>query len=217
MLKAIPIDIVSDVVCPWCFVGKRRLERALTQLPDLHVEVRWRPFQLDSTIPKEGMPRADYLRRKFGSDERIAELHKPLKAVGAELGIPFAFEKITVSPNTLNAHRLLRWADEAGKQDALAERLFNLYFIEGGDLSDKATLLQAAIDSGLDGTLVSQLLASDADLDPVIAEITAAQEMGVNSVPTFIVANRYAVVGAQTPEVIASALTRAALEARATG
>ena len=209
------IDVVSDVVCPWCFVGKRRLEQALKALPDTPVKVSWRPFQLDATIPSEGMRRQDYMLRKFGSAERIAELQKPLLAAGAALGIPFAFDKITVSPNTLNAHLLLKWADAAGRQEAMAERLFQLYFTEGGDLSNQETLVEAAVEAGLDGTLVAQLLASQADLAAVVEEIGHARSLGISSVPTFIIANRYAVAGAQGPETLVSAITRASLESRA--
>jgi predicted DsbA family dithiol-disulfide isomerase len=211
MSDPIAIDIVSDVVCPWCFLGKRRLEKALTMFPEQRFAIRWRPFQLDSTIPREGMSRQLYMERKFGSAERIAELHAPLIAAGKAEGIPFAFDRITRSPNTLNAHRLIRWAGDAGKQDQMVERLFNLYFVEGGDLSDNAILIKAAVDAGLDGALVTQLLATDADLDPVIAEINGAQEMGITGVPTFIFAQRYGLSGAQPPETLKQAIEAYAL------
>ena len=206
----IAIDVVSDVVCPWCFLGKRRLEKALAMFPEQRFTVRWRPFQLDPTIPREGMPRQQYLERKFGA-ERLATLHDPLIAAGKAEGIPFAFDRITRSPNTLNAHRLIRWAHEAGRQDEMVERLFNLYFIEGGDLGDNATLIKAAVDAGLDGTLVTQLLPTDADLDPVIAEINHAQEIGISGVPTFIFAERYGLSGAQPPEALRRAIETYAL------
>lgn len=206
----IAIDIVSDVVCPWCFLGKRRLEKALAMFPEQRFTVRWRPFQLDPTIPREGMPRQQYLERKFGA-ERLATLHDPLIAAGKAEGIPFAFDRITRSPNTLNAHRLIRWAHETGRQDEMVERLFNLYFIEGGDLGDNATLIKAAVDAGLDGALVTQLLATDADLDPVIAEINHAREIGISGVPTFIFAQRYGLSGAQPPEALRRAIETYAL------
>lgn len=206
----IVIDIVSDVVCPWCFLGKRRLEKALAMFPDQRFAVHWRPFQLDPTIPREGMSRQVYLERKFGA-ARLATLHDPLIAAGKAEGIPFAFDKITRSPNTLNAHRLIRWADDAGRQNEMVERLFNLYFIEGGDLGDNVTLIKAAIDAGLDGMLVTQLLATDADLDPVIAEINSAQEIGITGVPTFIFAQRYGLPGAQPPEILRRAIEAYAL------
>ena len=208
--EPITIDVVSDVVCPWCFVGKHRLEKALAMLPERTFAVFWRPFQLDPTIPKEGMPRQAYLERKFGR-ERLADLHKPLIEIGKAEGIPFAFDKITRSPNTLDAHRLLRWAHEAGKQNEMAGRLFALYFSEGADIGNRDVLTKAAADVGLDATLVAQLLGTEADLDPVIAEINAAQTMGIGGVPTFILAGRFALSGAHPAETIRKAIEQATL------
>src|SRR5271170_2200780 len=130
------IEVVSDVVCPWCYVGKRRLEAALAQSDDAAVAVRWRPFQLDPTIPPEGLDRQAYMRAKFRDDARLAEAHTRLKALGAEVGIQFDFEAISRAPNTLDAHRLIRWAFEAGVQDAVVERLFSDYFEHGRDIGD---------------------------------------------------------------------------------
>ncbi|WP_119275303.1 DsbA family oxidoreductase [Taklimakanibacter deserti] len=209
----ITIDVVSDVVCPWCYVGKHRLEQALAMLPGRKFAVFWRPFQLDPTIPKEGMPRQTYLERKFGR-ERLANLHKPLIEIGKAEGIPFAFDKITRSPNTLDAHRLLRWAHEAGKQNEMADRLFALYFVEGADIGSSDVLTKAAADVGLDAALVAQLLGTEADLDPVIAEINGAQKMGIGGVPTFILAGRFALSGAQPAETIKRAIEQTALTAR---
>jgi predicted DsbA family dithiol-disulfide isomerase len=206
----ITIDVVSDVVCPWCYVGKHRLEKALAMLPEQRFAIFWRPFQLDPTIPKEGMPRQAYLERKFGR-ERLADLHKPLIEIGKAEGIPFAFDKINRSPNTLDAHRLLRWAHEAGKQNAMADRLFALYFTEGADIGNRDVLTKAAADVGLDAALVAQLLTTEADLDPVIAEINAAQKMGISGVPTFIFAARFALSGAQPAETIKKAIEQSAL------
>jgi predicted DsbA family dithiol-disulfide isomerase len=206
----ITIDVVSDVVCPWCYVGKHRLEKALAMLPERKFAVFWRPFQLDPTIPKEGMPRQTYLERKFGR-ERLADLHKPLIEIGKAEGIPFAFDKITRSPNTLDAHRLLRWAHEAGKQNEMADRLFALYFTEGADIGSSDVLTKAAADVGLDAALVAQLLTTGADLDPVIAEINGAQKMGIGGVPTFILAGRFALSGAHPSETIRKAIEQTAL------
>jgi predicted DsbA family dithiol-disulfide isomerase len=211
----ITIDVVSDVICPWCYLGKRRLDKAIGMLDGIDTEIRWRPFLLDSTIPKTGIPRDEYLLKKFGSAGRIAELHKPLKAAGEAEGIDYAFDKIKVTPNTLNAHRVIRWAHAEAKQHEMAEKLFAFYWLEGQDIGDREVLLKAAVDVGLDGPLISQLLASEADLDPVIAEINQAYELGITGVPTFIIANRYAVVGAQAPEALRSGIMRAALEMRA--
>jgi predicted DsbA family dithiol-disulfide isomerase len=203
------IDVVSDVVCPWCYVGKHRLEKALATMAERNFAIFWRPFQLDPTIPKEGMPRQVYLERKFGR-ERLSDLHKPLIEIGKAEGIPFAFDKITRSPNTLDAHRLLRWAHEAGKQNEMADRLFALYFTEGADIGSRDVLIKAAADVGLDAALVTQLLGTEADLDPVIAEINAAQKMGISGVPTFIFAGRFALSGAQPAETIRKAIEQSA-------
>lgn len=209
----ITIDVVSDVVCPWCYVGKHRLEQALASMPERKFAVFWRPFQLDPTIPKEGMPRRAYLERKFGA-ERLADLHKPLIEIGKAEGIPFAFDKITRSPNTLDAHRLLRWAQESGRQNEMADRLFALYFVEGADIGNRDVLTKAAADVGLDAGLVAQLLGTGADLDPVIAEINAAQKMGISGVPTFIFAARFAISGAHPAETIRKAIEQSALTER---
>jgi predicted DsbA family dithiol-disulfide isomerase len=211
---SIIIDIVSDVICPWCFLGKRHLDKAIASLEDGAVEVRWRPFLLDASIPKEGMDRKEYLTRKFGA-ERLKDLHAPLLAAAKAAGVPYDLERITRTPNTLNAHRLIAWSHAAGKQHKMAERLFMDYWNHGKDVGEPRVLIDAAIAVGLDGALVAQLLGSEADLDRVIAEINKAAEFGITGVPTFIFGNRYAVVGAQPPEVLKAGITRAMLEARA--
>ncbi len=206
----IEIDVVSDVVCPWCFVGKRRLEAALALLPDVDVGVHWRPYQLDNTIPPGGISRHEYLSRKFGP-EKAADMYARLNGVGAEVGIPFAFDKIERSPNTLNAHRVIRWAGEAGAQtqESVKERLLTLYFMEGADVGDPDVLAGAAQACGMDGAAVKQRLASDEDMDAVRADIEAAQRMGVNGVPFFIIDGKYGVSGAQAPETLVEAIRHA--------
>lgn len=203
----IEIDVISDVMCPWCYIGKRRLEKALAMVPDVPVDVRWRPFQLDHTIPESGMDRKEYLRKKFGSDEQAAQVYGPVRAAGKDEEIPFEFDKITISPNTLNAHRIIRWAMAEGVQNAVVERLFQLYFVEGANLTDKAILADAAVEAGLERGVVERLLASDADIAETKAEISQAQQMGVTGVPAFIIGNRYAVMGAREPEAIAQAIS----------
>ncbi len=209
--KKITVDIVSDVVCPWCFIGKRRLETALAMAPDLDVDLRWRPFQLDATIPPGGISRQDYMNRKFGP-ERAATVHDRVRALGAEVGIAFAFEKITRSPNTLDAHRLLRWALEAGCQALLKERLMQLYFVEGADIGDHDVLAKAAADCGMDGDAVRARLATDEDVESIRSEIERIHNLGVNGVPFFIIAGKYGLSGAQPAETLVEAMRQSVAE-----
>jgi predicted DsbA family dithiol-disulfide isomerase len=202
------IDVVSDVVCPWCYIGKRNLEAALTALPDVEVEIRWRPYQLDPTIPQEGTARRAYLERKFGS--RVDEIYTRVTAAGREAGIDFAFQRIERSPNTLDAHRLIRWSQSAGKQDEIVERLFRDFFCEGRDIGDHPVLLEAAISAGMDADVVAGLLDKDTDKDAVREEITAAQRLGVTGVPFFVFAGRFGIPGAQPAEILATAIQDAA-------
>ena len=211
-LEPVKIDIVSDVMCPWCFIGKRRLEKALAGLGDVTVKVEWHPFQLDPTLPADGKDRATYLNEKFGDAARVAEIYGRIGAVGEEENIPFAFEKITKSPNTLDAHRVIRWAGVEGVQDGVVERLFELYFLEGADLTDKAVLAGAAEAAGMDGAMVARLLATDADLAETEADVVHAQAIGVTGVPCFILDNKYAVSGAQPADVLAGAIRQVAAE-----
>ena len=204
------VDVVSDAVCPWCFVGKRRLEAALEQTGEDGVSVRWRPYQLDPTIPAEGLDRRAYMKAKFRDDSRLAEVHQRLKALGAEVGIAFDFAAIKRSPNTLDAHRLIRWAGEAGVQDAVVERLFSAYFERGEDIGDRDALVRIAQESGMSGEDVKRRLADEADAAEVKAEIERAQQLGVSGVPFFIFANKLAVSGAQSAEVLARAMKEAA-------
>lgn len=203
------VDVVSDVVCPWCYLGKRRLELALEEAEDVAVEVRWRPFQLDPTIPEGGVDREDYFREKFGDLTRVAAIHERLKELGDGVGIRFAFERIARTPNTLDAHRLIRWASIEGAGEDVVEKLFSLFFEDGADLGDIDVLVEAAVSAGLPGDLVRRLLEGDADRDEVREEIATVQRMGVTGVPCFIIDGRYAVMGAQEPEAIVAALRQA--------
>ncbi|MEM7429048.1 MAG: DsbA family oxidoreductase [Pseudomonadota bacterium] len=213
-LQPVTIDVISDVMCPWCLIGKRRLEKALQMREGVPVEVRWRPFQLDATIPEDGMDRQEYLSRKFGGPEGAKSIYDNVRAAGAEEDIPFRFEDIKKSPNTINAHRVIRWAEAMGVQNEVAERLFQLYFMEGGDLTDKEVLADNAEKAGMEREVVETLLAGDADKEEVKNEIATASQMGVTGVPCFIVDGKYAVMGAQQPEVIAGAIDKI-LEERA--
>jgi predicted DsbA family dithiol-disulfide isomerase len=206
------IDVVSDVVCPWCFIGKRRLEKAIALRPDLDVEVRWHPFFLNPWVPREGIDRKAYLETKFGSVERYGEISQRITAAGAEEQIPFALDKIARQPNTIDCHRLIHWAGLEGDASAVKERLMALYFLEGADLSDPEVLVRAATDCGMDGTLVRRLLASDADVAEVEAEAGRASESGISGVPCFILGGMLAVSGAQAPEYLADAMGRATEE-----
>lgn len=207
MQSPFTIDVISDVICPWCFLGKRRLDAALAQLGGLDVLVRWRPFMLDASIPPEGMDRQAYLSGKFGPD-RLRTLHDPIIEAAAPLGIPFDFEAITRTPNTLDAHRLIRWSHTADRQHQVADRLFTAYWCEGQDIGQPSVLARCAGEAGLNAQQISELLASDQDVDATRAEIAHATNIGVTGVPTFILGQRYALQGAQPPEVIADAITR---------
>jgi predicted DsbA family dithiol-disulfide isomerase len=207
--NAMTIDVVSDVVCPWCYVGKRRLQRALAMETNAEIPVRWRPYQLDPTIPAGGMDRKTYMRDKFGDNGRLEEVHERLRALGAEEGIAFAFEKIDRSPNTMDAHRLIRWASATGAQDAVVDKLFSLYFEQGRDIGDRQLLIETARDAGMDSEAVEKLLADGADESDVRQEIAQAQSLGVTGVPFFIFASRFGVPGAQSAEVLSTAIERA--------
>jgi predicted DsbA family dithiol-disulfide isomerase len=207
----ISIDVVSDAVCPWCFVGKRKLDAALAMIDDLTIEVNWRPFQLDPTIPQGGISRQEYMARKFGP-ERIAEIHTRLEGVGREAGIDFAFDKITRSPNTLDAHRLIRWAQASKSQSAVVERLFSLYFTQGGDIGDRDVLAGVAGENGLDAKEIRARLETTQDAAAVQEEISTAVRIGVSGVPFYILAGRFGVSGAQPAEVLADAIRKAAAE-----
>jgi predicted DsbA family dithiol-disulfide isomerase len=206
--QVLTIDIVSDVVCPWCYLGEKRLEEALADEAG-PVLVRWRPYQLDPTIPEEGLDRAEYMEKKFGKIGRLQSVHDNLTRLGAEVGVPFAFDKIKRAPNTLDAHRLIRWAAPAGVQAEVADRLFKAYFVEGRDIGDRKVLVEIAKACGLDAGEVEKLLADGADSDQVRQEIEQAQAMGVSGVPFFIFGGRLGVPGAQEPSVLRQAMAEA--------
>ncbi len=208
----LPIDVVSDIVCPWCFIGKRRLEKALALRPDIAVEVSWRPFFLNPWVPREGIDRKTYLETKFGSVERYAAMAQRVAAAAAAEGLTYRLEKIARQPNTLDSHRLIQWARNTGAAGRMKQRLMELYFAEGADLTDPNVLVGAAVDCGMDGDLVRQLLASDADVERIEQEANAAKEAGIDGVPCFIFGNLLAVSGAQDPAYLADAMARAASE-----
>jgi len=206
--ERLTIDVVSDVVCPWCYLGEKRLEAAIAEESE-PVAVRWRPYQLDPTIPEGGLDRSEYMERKFGRDGRLKTIHDNLVRLGAEVGLPFAFDKIRRAPNTLDAHRLIRWAASAGAQREVVDRLFRAYFVEGRDVGDRAVLLDIAAASGLDPGIVEQLLDQGADADAVRNEVAQAQAIGVTGVPFFIFAGRLGVPGAQDVSLLRRAMAQA--------
>jgi len=217
MPASLTLDVFSDVVCPWCYLGKRRLERGLALVPEIDVAVRWRPFQLDSTIPQGGIERRVYLERKFGGPEAIAPTHRRMTEMGATEGVDYHFERIQRSPNTLDAHRLIRWAAAEGYEEATVERLFRAYFSEGLDIGDHAVLSRLAGETGLDESVVASRLATDENRETVAGEIAEAYRVGVTGVPCFVIVSRYAVMGAQSPETIARALRSVAEELAGVG
>jgi predicted DsbA family dithiol-disulfide isomerase len=207
-----PIDVVSDIVCPWCFIGKRRLEKALALRPEIAAEVRWRPYFLNDWIPREGIDRKTYLETKFGSVERYAAIAERVAAAARSEGLDYALDKIARQPNTLDCHRLILWARSTSDPGRMKQRLMELYFSEGADLTDPEVLVGAAVDCGMDADLVRKLLAGDADVERVETEARSAKEAGVDGVPCFVFGNVLAVSGAQDPAYLADAMGRAAAE-----
>lgn len=194
------IDIFSDVICPWCFIGKRRLERALRERPQEDLAICWRAFQLNPDMPIQGMPRHLYLEAKFGGSERAGQIYETIRQNGQREGIDFRFERIKQTPNTVRAHRLIRFATERGHGDALVERLFTAYFTEGVDLGDMDRLADLAEETGLSRGEAAAFLESNDGLADVLAETRFAYESGINGVPCFIFDRHYALAGAQEPE-----------------
>ena len=211
--RPVRIDVVSDVVCPWCFIGKRRLEKALALASNVPVEVHWRPYFLNEWIPPEGMSREQYLTTKFGSPERYSDIAQRVRAAAAEEGLVYAVDRISRQPNTLDAHRLIRWAAGIGKASEMKQRLMDLYFTEGADLSNRAVLVQAAADVGLEPEDVRAALASDQDIAEIEREVEAAKEAGIQGVPCFILDGKYAISGAQPPESLAQAINQVSAQA----
>ncbi|HTP97863.1 MAG TPA: DsbA family oxidoreductase [Casimicrobiaceae bacterium] len=215
MLGAFPIDVVSDVVCPWCYIGKRRLEAALARLrqsePDFLYEIRWHPFQLNPDLPPSGVDRREYLERKFGGPDRAREIYARVSAAGESVGIPFAFDAIARQPNTLDAHRLVAWAQarREGDPDALVEALFKAYFVEGRYVGDREELAKLAAAAGYDPSDARALLASSELADGVADADRRAREMGIGGVPLFIFGGKTAVSGAHEPETLLDAIAQA--------
>jgi len=209
MTEPLVIDVVSDVVCPWCFIGKRRLEKATAMRPDIPVEIRWRPYFLNDWVPREGIDRDEYLTKKFGSPERYKGIAGRVAAAAQAEGLTYNIGGISRQPNTLDCHRLILWARNTGDAGRMKQRLMELYFTEGADLTDREVLVKAAADCGMDGELTRELLASDRDVDRVSQEAEQAKQAGIEGVPCFIFGGVLAVSGAQDPIYLADALARA--------
>ena len=199
---SIKIDIIVDTVCPWCYVGKRRFERALEIRPQPDIQVGWRAFQLNPEMPREGIDRRTYVAEKFGGTERAHSVHASLVQAGEEEGISFNFNKIEKTPNTVYSHRLVRYAAKYGLQTPVISAIFDAYFLEGRDIGEPDTLARIADAAGMDHDDTLEFLESDRDTETILAEDELARRLGVNGVPCFIVNRKYAVSGAQSPEVL---------------
>ena len=200
------VDVISDVICPWCFIGKRRLENAIAALDRQHeVRVRWLPFQLNPTMPREGVGRKEYRTKKFGSWERSLELDAQMAAAGEAEGIHFAFDRAERTPNTLDAHRLIWLADQQGVQDAVMEALFRAYFTEGRDLSNRQTLIDVVAEAGLDRSRADALLNSNDGLEAITEAEGLSRRHRVDGVPFFIINGKITLGGAQPPEAFLEA------------
>lgn len=206
----VPLDILSDPICPWCYIGHAQLARALEAAPSHPFAVAWHPFMLNPDMPPEGMDRRAYLEAKFGGKERAAAVYARVDAAAREAGLDLDLGAIERTPSTLDAHRLIHWAGLEGRQTPLAARLFSAYFREGRDLGDRSVLAEIAGAAGLDAAMVERLLASDADVDEIRARDAYARERGVSGVPTFVVAQRHVVTGAQPPALWAEVVAELA-------
>ena len=214
----ITLDVFSDPICPWCFIGKKRLDAALASRPDIPVTVRWRAFQLNPDMPPAGMDRQRYLSAKFGGADRASEVYGHIKKVGDQVGIDFQFDRIERTPNTLQAHRLIRFAQrpEIAKGETLVPILFRMYFLDGQNVGDTDMLLNAAEEAGMDRDATKAYLDTTEDADEVQAEDVFARRLGIGGVPCFIIDGKYALSGAQEPEAFGPLLEMAFQEANGT-
>ncbi len=210
------IDIFSDPICPWCYIGKKRLRDALALRPNLPIAVRWRAFQLNPDMPVEGMDRQTYLSVKFGGPDRASQVYERIRNVGDAVGIDFQFDKIQQTPNTIQAHRLIRFAQRVSAEiaDTLTDRLFEAYFLNGKSIGDTESLVAHGVEAGLDEAALRAYFDTDEDTDEIHAEDSQARRMGIGGVPCFIVDGKYALSGAQEPESFLPLFDMAANEAQ---
>jgi predicted DsbA family dithiol-disulfide isomerase len=207
------IEVVHDLICPWCYLGVRRLFHTLRRRPDLRYDLLWRPFLLNPDMPASGMSRADYVMRKFGSEERGRRLYHSISEIGRGEGIEFHFEHMRRAPNSVDAHRLVRFASRTSQASAAVEALFDAHFNKGNDIGDAAVLLEIALEIGLDPHATRRFLASQDEADAVHADNLRAHRLGINGVPCFVIAGRHAIAGAQEGDVLERLLDVAAIEA----
>lgn len=200
-MTTVKLDILSDPICPWCYIGKTHLDKALAELPDHPFVIEWHPFQLNPDMPREGMDRREYLERKFGGKEGAVKAYAPVVEHAEKAGLSINFEAMQRTPNTLDAHRLIHWAGIEGKQGAVVDALFEAYFVRAEDIGDIDVLTAIAEGAGLDAAATRRLLEGDGDIAEIRDRDAHSRKMGVSSVPTFIVANQHAVPGAQPPEL----------------
>lgn len=206
------IEVVHDLICPWCYLGVRRLSRTLRGRPDLLFDLTWRPFLLNPDMPRAGMARADYVVRKFGGEDRARRLYASITEIGRAEGVQFRFERIRRTPSSVNAHRIVRWAARFGRADEMVEALFAAHFTDGRDIGDAGVLAAIAASCGLSPSEARAHLCSDEDVDAVHADNLRAHRLGINGVPCFVVSGQHAIAGAQEPEVIERLLDVAAVE-----
>ena len=214
-LRPLQIDIVSDVVCPWCYIGKKRIEDALALAADVPVEVNWRPFFLNPWVAREGISREEYLTTKFGSVDAYKGIAGRVVEAANQEGLVYRPDLVKRQPNTIDCHRLIHWADALGKAAAMKQRLMELYFRDGGDLTDTEVLVKAAADVGLDADETRRRLATDEDAALISAQAQDAADKGISGVPTYVFAQKYAVSGAQPPELLARAIRQVSAEVNA--
>ncbi len=206
------IEVVHDLVCPWCFLGQRRLLRTLRRRPELQYELSWRPFLLNPDMPRGGMARGEYVIRKFGGEDRARRLYASITEIGRAEGIAFRFDRIRRTPSSVDAHRLVLWAARFGLGTELVDALFQAHFCDGRDIGDASVLIETAAICGLNAIEAQLFLATDRDMDVVHAENLRAHRLGINGVPCFVIAGRHAIAGAQESEVIDRLLDVAAVD-----
>ena len=213
----VQLDIFSDPACPWCYLGKANLERALEAHPGRSFEVEWHPFQLNPELPSEGVVKCDYLLARFGSAEKLALIHQQFRDHAAQAGVAIDPDVPERIPNTLNAHRMIHWAGLEGRQAAMVSALMRAYWVEGRDIGDLSVLADLGAEAGMDRAVVLRLLASDADLDLIKTREAHARTRGVNAVPTYLIANQYVLSGAQPPQLWGQVIDELAAQGRQNG